>query len=56
MSAGVSVLIAFIAAFTAAFLVILLAVFPFRKEIFHCIGKRYGRKHKHVLGREMAEF
>jgi xanthine/uracil/vitamin C permease (AzgA family) len=56
MSAGVSVLIAFVAAFAAALLVILLAVFPFRKEIFHCIGKRYMRKKPHILGHEMSEF
>jgi hypothetical protein len=55
--AWLSVSVAITVAFLSAFCVILLAIFPFRKEVFHCIGKRYGRDKKktHFYARELSE-
>jgi len=58
MSPVVSFAIVFLLAIGSAILVIFLSVFPFRQELFHCLGKRSARKGRNslILGQEMTDF
>jgi hypothetical protein len=58
MEPWLSIFVAFFLAFVAAILIVLLAIFPFRKEVFHCLGHRYSRDGKSTAktSQEMYEF